>query len=200
MELFQFSLYIALILLLKCDVIKFRIPPPLSHNVTLRRPPSPLNVWLNLWMAPYWNNIILSLWWDKNISLDTQKITVVESVACYGCEVWLLKAEEQKKLLALEVTYEGPDYKISQTPQLAAKCKQNNQVLTEFKEGIWNGMDTSLEWKIIVDRRRFINGHRTVEGEEEDRNYHGISKWRTSWEAETYKLWQKIDSCYMYRS
>ena len=31
---------IALILFLKCDVTKFRIP--LSHNVTLRRPPPPL--------------------------------------------------------------------------------------------------------------------------------------------------------------
>ena len=27
-----------LILFLKCGVTKFRIPPPLSHNVTLRRP------------------------------------------------------------------------------------------------------------------------------------------------------------------
>ena len=26
--------------------------PPLSHNVTLRRPPPPLNVWHNLWMVP----------------------------------------------------------------------------------------------------------------------------------------------------
>ena len=44
---------IALILYLKRDVTKFRIPPPpLSHNVTLRRP---LNVWRNLWMAPYDN-------------------------------------------------------------------------------------------------------------------------------------------------
>ena len=30
---------IALILFLKCDVTKFRIPTPLSHNLTLRRPP-----------------------------------------------------------------------------------------------------------------------------------------------------------------
>ena len=27
--------------------------PPLSHNVSLRRPPPPLNAWRNLWMAPY---------------------------------------------------------------------------------------------------------------------------------------------------
>ena len=55
MELFQFGLgpytcNIALILFLKCDVTKNRISPPL---VTLRRPPPPLNVWRNLWMAPY---------------------------------------------------------------------------------------------------------------------------------------------------
>jgi hypothetical protein len=27
------------------------------------------------------------------------------SVACYGCEVWILKTEEKKKLLALEMDY-----------------------------------------------------------------------------------------------
>ena len=30
---------------------------------------------------------------------------MVESVVCYGCEVWLLKREEQRKLLALEMDY-----------------------------------------------------------------------------------------------
>ena len=47
-----------------------------------------------------------SLWWDKNISLDTTKRlgkAMVASVACYGCEVWPLKTEEQRKLLALEM-------------------------------------------------------------------------------------------------
>ena len=28
-------------------------------------------------------------------------------------------------------------------------------------------MDTSFEWKIVVDQRRFTGGHRTVGGEEE---------------------------------
>ena len=43
-----------------------------------------------------------------NISLDTKKRlgkAIVESVVCYGCEVWLLKTEEQRKLLALEMDY-----------------------------------------------------------------------------------------------
>ena len=30
---------------------------------------------------------------------------MVKSVACYGCEVWLLKTEEQRKILALEMDY-----------------------------------------------------------------------------------------------
>ena len=30
---------------------------------------------------------------------------MVESVVCYGCEVWLIKIEEQRKLLALEMDY-----------------------------------------------------------------------------------------------
>jgi len=45
---------------------------------------------------------------DKNISLNTQNNlgkAVIESVACYGCELWLLKTEEQRKLLALEMDY-----------------------------------------------------------------------------------------------
>ena len=62
------------------------------------------------------------LWGDKNISLDTKKglgKAMVESVACYGCEVWLLKTEEQRKLLTLEMDYleksECSEYKQSQT-------------------------------------------------------------------------------------
>ena len=43
----------------------------------------------------------------------------------------------------------------------------------EFKERNWNGMDTSLEWKIVVGERLFTSGHRTVGGEEEDRNNNG---------------------------
>jgi hypothetical protein len=48
------------------------------------------------------------LWWDKNISLDTKKLlekATVESVACYGYEARLLKREEQRILLVLEMDY-----------------------------------------------------------------------------------------------
>ena len=40
-----------------------------------------------------------SLWWDKNISLDTKKRlgkAMVESVAWYGCEVWLLREKNKE--------------------------------------------------------------------------------------------------------
>ena len=40
------------------------------------------------------------------MSLDRKKLlgkAMVESVACYGCEVWILKREEQRKLPALEM-------------------------------------------------------------------------------------------------
>ena len=44
---------IALILFLKCDVTKCRIPPPLFTQChTLSTPSLPLNVWRNLWMVP----------------------------------------------------------------------------------------------------------------------------------------------------
>jgi len=41
------------------------------------------------------------------ISSDKKQLgrAMVKSVACYGCEVRLLKMEEQSKLLALEIDY-----------------------------------------------------------------------------------------------
>ena len=41
-----------------------------------------------------------------NIFSETNKWlgkAMVESVVCYGCEVWLIKREEQRKLLALKM-------------------------------------------------------------------------------------------------
>ena len=38
------------------------------------------------------------------------------------------------------------------------------------------GMDTSLQWMIVVSRKVFTSGHRTVGGEEEHRNNHGRTK------------------------
>ena len=50
------------------------------------------------------------------------------------------------------------------------------------------------EWKIVVGRRRFTSGPRTVGEEEEDRNYHGGTRWRTLWRAEAWKrIWRRID-------
>ena len=57
---------------------------------------------------------------------------MVESVSFYGCEVWILKREEQRKLLALEIDYSIKSarvsrlQKVSKTP-LGIKCTQNNQ-------------------------------------------------------------------------
>ena len=34
----------------------------------------------------------------------------------------------------------------------------------------------SLEWMIVTGRRRITSGHRTIGGEEEDRNNHGGTK------------------------
>ena len=74
-------------------------------------------------------------------------------MSCYGCEVWLLKTEEQRKPLALEMDY-----------------------LTTAIRSNWNGLDTSLEWKIVFGQRRITSGHRLVGGEEEDRNNHRGTK------------------------
>ena len=39
-----------------------------------------------------------------------------------------------------------------------------------------NDMDTSLEWKIVLAKEDLPVDHRTVGGEEEDRNNHGGTK------------------------
>ena len=50
---------ITLILLLKCDVTKFRIPPPLVTQChTSSTPSTPLNVWCNLCMPPNLFNLL----------------------------------------------------------------------------------------------------------------------------------------------
>ena len=61
-------------------------------------------------------------------------------------------------------------------------------------------MDTFLEWKIVVGRRRLTSGHRTVGGEEEDRNNHeGTMKsrkagtWKNIWIFSYLILWQSKD-------
>ena len=49
-------------------------------------------------------------------------------------------------------------------------------ILDKFKEDNCRGMDTFLEWKTVLGQKRFTSGHRTVGGEEEDCNKHGITK------------------------
>ena len=56
--------------------------------------------------------VIGSVWWDKNISLERDRErerekllgkAMVESVPCYGCEVQLIEEEKERKLFALEM-------------------------------------------------------------------------------------------------
>ena len=46
---------------------------------------------------------------------------MVESVACYGCKVWLIKTEEQRKLLALELDYLRGSASVQITKKAARK-------------------------------------------------------------------------------
>ena len=63
---------------------------------------------------------------------------MVESVACHGCEVWLPKTEEQRKLVALENHYlrcrlECPDYKKIPNPTIRSKMQAEQSVLDRIK-------------------------------------------------------------------
>ena len=61
---------------------------------------------------------------------------MVGSVACYGCEVWLLKTEEQRKLLALEMDYLRRSAKVSRLqkiPNTAIRIKMQAEKIN-FKQ------------------------------------------------------------------
>ena len=47
---------------------------------------------------------------------------MIESVACYGCEVWLLKTEEQRKLLALKMDYLRRSARVTQATENPKHC------------------------------------------------------------------------------
>ena len=70
-----------------------------------------------------------SLWWDKNISLDTKKRlgkAMVEQVACYGCEVWLLKTEEQRKQVTKNSKHHHQEQNASRTINFRQSIKEGN--------------------------------------------------------------------------
>ena len=65
-------------------------------------------------------------------------------MTCYGCEVWLIKTEEQRKVLALEMDYlrsaRVSSLQKSQIPPLKANCKQNNNFRHNSKK------ETEMVW------------------------------------------------------
>lgn len=49
-----------------------------------------------------------SIWWDKHINIKNKKHigqTMVESVLCYGSEIWALREEDKRRVLAVEMDY-----------------------------------------------------------------------------------------------
>ena len=45
-----------------------------------------------------------------------------------------------------------------------------NSRTINFRQNSKNGMDTSLEWKIVIGQRRFISGHHMVGGQQSWKN------------------------------
>ena len=74
---------IALILFLKCDVTKFRIPTSPCHTThTSSTPSSPLNVWRNLWMPPYSTNVARLLSQDVTLLGHSLCLCIVVCKCC----------------------------------------------------------------------------------------------------------------------
>ena len=101
---------------------------------------------------------------------------MVESVACYGCEVWLLKRDEKRKLLALEMGYlrSQPVSRLKKKKSITvirSKMQAEQSILnrTERRQLKWYGqplrMDESrspkkiYQWKIHGKRRGRRKNH-----------------------------------------
>ena len=121
---------IALILFLKCDVTKCRIPPPLSHNVSLRRPPPALNVWRNLWMAP-------KVW--------IQRIQFCQETSFSG--YWFFNKPENLKTRDLQLKFSpGGLYSRLSGPEKCIDLSQAWTLVTMFKLP----QDAEVDWLVII--------------------------------------------------
>lgn len=63
-----------------------------------------------------------SLWWDKNIRRGNKKRigrTLVESVLCYGSEVWVLNADLERRLQAVEMDYLRRSARVSRIQRIS---------------------------------------------------------------------------------
>ena len=77
---------------------------------------------------------------------------MVESVAYYGCEVWLLKREEQRKLLALEMDYLRRSARVSrlqkiQNTTIRSKMQADQPILDRLqrRQLKWYGYHFRME-------------------------------------------------------
>ena len=74
------------------------------------------------------------LWWDKHISSKNKKRigqTMVESVLCYGSEIWALKEEDKRKLLAIEMDYLRRSARVSRLQRVRNEEIRNRMKATE---------------------------------------------------------------------
>ena len=115
-------------------------------------------------------------------------------MVCYGCEVWLLKTEEQRKLLALEMDYLKRSARVSRLQKIPnitiwSKMQAEQSILGRIQR-------RQLNWYWHLHRMEDSRWSKkiylwTTHGRRRRgrRNNHGGTKWRTSWKAE---IWEKI--------
>ena len=91
---------IALILFLKCDVTKFRIPPPLSHNVPLRPPPPPPLTCDVIYGWPLWQ-FESSISNDRNANYFAFSYYSQNYFLCVFTYTWLAEMEVGSRINAI---------------------------------------------------------------------------------------------------
>lgn len=88
-----------------------------------------------------------SVWWDKHIHIKTKKHigkALVESVLCYGSEIWTINAEHRRKINTVEMDYLRRSAGISKrdhitNEEIRNKMKAQETVLDRIELG-------SLKW------------------------------------------------------
>lgn len=75
-----------------------------------------------------------SIWWEKGITKKNKRRigqVMVETVLCYGSEVWTLREEEKKKVLAVEMDYLRRSSRTSRRERVTNVQIRNSMAATE---------------------------------------------------------------------
>lgn len=75
-----------------------------------------------------------SIWWDNNINKKNKKRirqVMVETVLCYGSEIWTMREEDKRKVEAVEMDYLRRSSRVSRRDRITNEDIRNRMAATE---------------------------------------------------------------------